>query len=70
MEASKEMVWYHKFLNTLEDIQVYRQANYTLLCKYGGYLEYQGFKTSHEEKYINGKYQVIKGFCGELRSGY
>lgn len=32
------------------------------MCKYGGYIEYQGFKTSHDDKYIDGKYQVIKGF--------
>ena len=43
-------------------ISQYGYAGYTLLCKYGGYLEYQEFKTSHEEKYIDEKYQVIKGF--------
>jgi len=43
-------------------ISRYGLADYTLLCKYGGCLKYQGFKTSHEDRYIDEKYQVIKGF--------
>ena len=46
-------------------ISRYGLADYTLLCKYGRCLKYQGFKTLHEDRYIDGKYQVIKGFFAE-----